>query len=731
MKSPRLLPVVTSLMLSAVAPAALADTEADGANPLLTESRLPLQYPPFDRIHNEHFLLALEAGMREQLAEIDAITANATAPDFDNTLVALEKSGKLLGRALTVFSNLNATNTNPEMQKVQQTVAPKLAAHRDAIFLNPALYQRVLAAAATDQARALDPESTQLLNRTLTQFRRAGAALDEAQKARLRELNTRLSTLTTQFQQNLRRATRDAAVVVDDAARLDGFSASQIASAAEAAKARGLDGQWLITLQNTTLQPGLQQLNDRALREKLYRASVGRAVSGATDNRPLVAEIVKLRAERAQLLGYPNHAAWVLEDETAGSTAAVNKMLAELTPPAVANARREAADIQALIDAQAKGAGRKTFKLEAWDWPYYAEQVRAQRYAFDDNAVRPYFEIGNVLEKGVFFAAEKLYGLHFKPRTDLPLYHPDIRVYDVIDRNGALLGLFIADYYARDSKQGGAWMNSYVTQSQLFGLKPVVANHLNVPKPSEGQPTLLSFDEVTTMFHEFGHALHGLFATAQYPSLSGTSVPRDFVEYPSQFNEMWASDPAVLANYARHWQTGAALDPTLIDKLLAAGRFNQGYETTEYLASATLDQHWHQLAAGTTPAADGIAAFEQAALKKAGLALDMVPPRYRSPYFAHVFSGGYSAGYYAYIWSDVLARDSESWMKAHGGLDRANGDFFRAKILSRGRSAEVLSLFRAFYGADPDPAPLLEHRGLVPPTGTETKRAKKAAASAR
>jgi len=727
MKSRHLLPVVTGLMLSACASPAHAEASVagtvDAANPLMQASPLPLQFPPFDQIRNEHFLPALEAGMRDQLVEIAAIVANPQAPNFDNTLVAMEKSGVLLDRALTVFSSLNATNTNPEMQKIQQTIAPQLAAHRDAIFLNAGLYQRVLAAAATDGAKTLDPESAQLLSRTLTQFRRAGAALGEAQKARLRELNAQLSTLTTQFQQNLRQATKDAAVVVDDAAQLDGFSASQITSAAEAAKARGLDGKWLITLQNTTLQPGLQQLKNRELREKLYRASVGRAVSGATDNRPVVAEIVKLRAERAQLLGYPNHAAWVLEDETAGSTAAVNKMLAELTPPAVANARREAADIQALIDAQAKAAGRKTFKLEAWDWPYYAEQVRAQRYAFDDDAVRPYFEIGNVLEKGVFFAAEKLYGLHFKPRTDLPLYHPDTKVYEVTDRDGSLLGLFIADYYARDSKQGGAWMNSYVTQSQLFGLKPVVANHLNVPKPSEGQPTLLSFDEVTTMFHEFGHALHGLFASAKYPSLSGTSVPRDFVEYPSQFNEMWASDPTVLANYARHWQTGAALDPTLVDKLLAAGRFNQGYETTEYLASAVLDQHWHQLSAGTTPDAAGVVAFEQAALKEAGLALGPVPPRYRSPYFAHVFSGGYAAGYYAYIWSDVLARDSESWMKAHGGLDRANGDFFRAKVLSRGRSTEVLSLFRAFYGADPDPVPLLESRGLVPPRKAKPKAA--------
>ncbi|WP_293370858.1 M3 family metallopeptidase [Nevskia sp.] len=705
----KLLPVVAGLALSTCASFAIADD----ANPLLAESRLPMQYPPFDRLQNAHFLPAIEAGIGEQAAEIKAIAANPAAPDFDNTVLAMEKSGRLLNRALTAFSNLNATHSNPEMQKVQQDVAPKLAAHRDAIFLDTALFARVQALHAKLDTLGLDPESAQLLKRSHAQFVRAGAGLNEAQKGQLRELNGRLSKLTTQFQQNLRQSTRDAAVVVDRLADLDGYSETQIAAAAEAAKARGLDGKWLITLQNTTLQPGLQQLKSRPMRERLYRASVARSTSGANDNRPVVAEIVKLRAERAKLLGYPNHAAWVLEDETAGSVAAVNKMLAELTPPAVANARAEAADIQALIDAQAKAGGTKPFTLAPWDWPFYAEQVRAARFDFDDSAVRPYFEIWNVLEKGVFFAAEKLYGIRFKQRTDLPLYHPDTRVYEVSDRDGSVLGLFTADFYARDSKQGGAWMNAYVTQSRLFGLKPVVANHLNVPKPSEGQPTLLSFDEVTTMFHEFGHAAHGLFADARYPSLSGTAVPRDFVEFPSQYNEMWARDPAVLANFARHHASGEPLPGALLDKVLAAARFNQGFKTTEYLASAVLDQHWHQLPAGKTPATDDVLAFEQAALKKAGLSLPMVDPRYHTQYFAHVFSGGYSAGYYAYIWSDVLARDTESWMKQHGGLERANGDFLRAKVLSRGRTADVLSLFRGFYGAEPDIGPLLENRGLV------------------
>ncbi len=704
-----LLPVAAGLALSTFAHMAAAED----ANPLLAESPLPLHYPPFDQIRNAHFQPAIEAGMRAERAEMQAIAANPETPSFDNTIVAMERAGVLLDRALTVFSNLNATNTNAEMQKVQQVLAPMLAAHRDAILLDPALFARVQAVYARRASLALDPESAQLLERSHSRFLRAGAALDETQKARLRVLNETLSSLTTQFQQNVRQATRDSALVVDRLADLEGFSASQIAAAAEAAKARGLDGQWLITLQNTSLQPGLQQLKSRAMRERLYRASVARASSGANDNRPVIADIVRLRAERAALLGYPNHAAWVLADETAGTTQAVDTMLATLTPPAVANARREADEIQALIDREEKAAGRKPFRLAPWDWPYYAEAVRAARYAFDDAEVRPYFEIWTVLEQGVFYAAEQLYGVRFKRRTDLPLYHPDIRTYDVIDRDGSVLGIFIADYYARDAKQGGAWMNAYVTASRLFGLKPVVANHLNVPKPSEGQPTLLSFDEVTTMFHEFGHALHGLFAASTYPSLSGTAVPRDFVEYPSQYNEMWARDPAVLAHVARHHQTGAPLPPALLDKVLAAARFNQGFKTTEYLASAVLDQRWHQLPAGRTPSAEGVMAFEQTALKQAGLQLPMIDPRYHSPFFSHVFSGGYSAGYYAYIWSDVLARDTESWMTRHGGLDRANGDFLRAKVLSRGRSADVLSLFQQFYGGPPNIEPLLKHRGLA------------------
>jgi peptidyl-dipeptidase Dcp len=711
---PLLLPLA-AMLTPAVATVAAVPV-ADGGNPLLVESTLPFQCPHFDRLRDRHFLPALEAGMREQQAEIEAIARLPAVADFDNTIVALERSGRLLHRALTTFSNLNATDASAAMQQVQQQIAPRLAEHRDAMLLDGCLWARVQAVHAAREQLALDAESAQLLARTHAHFVRAGAALADAPKARLRALNAELSTLTTRFQQNVRAATRDAALVVDSVAELDGLSASQLSAAAEAAKARGLDGKWLLTLQSTSLQPALAQLSSRALRERLYRASIGRATTGVHDNRPVIAAIVALRAERAQLLGHPHHAAWVVEDETAGTVEAVDRMLADLLPAAIASARREAAGIQALIDTQARAAGVEPFRLAPWDWQYYAERVRAAACAFDDADVRPYFEIWNVLERGVFFAAERLYGLSFRQRDDLPRYHPDIRVYDVVDRDGSALGLFIADYYARDSKQGGAWMNAYVSQSRLHGTRPVIANQLNVPKPGADEPTLLSFEEVTAMFHEFGHALHGLLSNVRYRSLAGTAVPRDFVEFPSQYNEMWARDATVLAHFARHHQTGAPLPRTLLARVLAATRFNQGQKITEYLASAVLDQRWHQLSAGRTPAANEVEHFEQQALAEAGLDLPAIAPRYRSTYFSHVFSGGYSAGYYAYLWSEVLARDTERWMQRHGGLDRANGDFLRAKILSRGRSGDVSAMFRSFHGGPSDIGPLLEHRGLQPAT---------------
>jgi peptidyl-dipeptidase Dcp len=681
-------------------------------NPFAAQSPLPLHYPPFDRIRDSDFRPAFEAGMAEQRDEIDAIAQNPADPTFDNTIVAIERSGRLLHRVRTVFFQLNDAHTSPERQQIQIELSPKLSAHRDAIHLDPALFARVRSLYERRASLGLDGESAQLLARTHTLFVRAGARLSDSDKATLQRINETLSTLMTRFEQNVLKGRRAAAVEVDDVRQLEGLSDSHIAAAAQAATARGLAGRWLIVLQNTTTQPVMSQLKDRALRERIHAASIARNIGGEFDNTAIVADLVRLRAQRAKLLGYANHAAYVLDDETAGTTAAVDRMLGDLAIPAMANAEREAAEIQALIDRQAAAADTEPFALAAWDWAFYAEQVRAERYAYDDAQVRPYFEIDHVLRDGVFHAARMLYGIEMRERFDLPVYAPDVRVFDVIDRDGSLLGLFIADLYARDSKSGGAWMNAYVTQSGLFGQKPVIANHQNIAKPMPGQPTLLTFTEVVTMFHEFGHGLHGLFSNVRYPSLAGTAVPRDFVEYPSQFNEMWARDPQVLANYARHHETGEPLPEALREKVLAATTFGQGYATTEYLASATLDQRWHQLAAGTTPDAGNVVAFEEDVLAKAGFRGAPVPPRYRSDYFSHVFAGGYSAGYYAYLWSEVLALDSEQWIKDHGGLRRENGERIRATVLSRGRSTDVLSLFRDLHGRDPEIAPLLAHRGL-------------------
>lgn len=707
-----------SILAVPAAPAVSAPLPA--ANPFAAASPLPLHYPPFDRIRDDDFAPAFEAGMAEQRAEVAAITARRDAPTFDDTIVALERSGQLLQRVRVTFDNLRAADTDPARQALQARLAPQLAAHRDVIELDPALFARIDALHARRDALGLDPESRQLLERTHARFVHAGARLSAADQARLRALNTRLSTLTTTFQQNVLTATQAAAVEVDDVRRLDGMSTSQVAAAAAAAKARGLEGRWLITMQNTTTQPVLSVLKDRDLRRRVFEASSRRNVEGPYDNRPVVAEIVRLRAERARLLGYPNHAAWVLADETAKTPDAVNRMLRDLTGPALANARNDAADIQREIDRDAAATHGASFRLEPWDWAYYAERVRVARYAFDEAAVRPYFELSRVLEDGVFYAAHRAYGIDFRERRDLPVYRPDVRVFDVVDRDGSPLAIFIADDYARDSKQGGAWMSAYVTQSGLFDERPVVANHLNIPKPPPGEPTLLTFDEVETLFHEFGHALHGMFSQVRYRSLAGTAVPRDFVEYPSQFNEMWARDPEVLAHYARHHETGRPMPRDLLDKVLAAASFDQGYATTEYLAAAVLDQRWHQIGPDDAPDAAGVEAFEANALQSAGFDFGPVPPRYHTAYFSHVFAGGYSAGYYAYLWSEVLARDTEHWMKTHGGLDRANGDFLRAKVLSRGRSADVSTLFRTFYGRDPELGPLLEHRGLATPASIAT-----------
>jgi len=661
---------------------------------------------------------AFEAGMEEQLREIAAIANNSAPPTFENTIVAMERSGALLTRVANVFFNLTASNTNPELEEIQSKMAPRLSAHSDAILLDAKLFARVKSLYERRHDLGLDPESLRLLERYYIQFVRAGANLSDEDKAKLRQLNEQISSLTTEFRQRVLKGDNASAVVVEDKAMLEGLTEAQIATAAEAAKARGLEGKWVITLLNTTQQPWLSQLKNRALRERIFKASIERGWSGEFATTGLVAQIVKLRAERAALLGYPNHAAYVLEDETAQTPAAVNEMLAKLVGPAVANARREAQEIQQLIDEQAKANGTEPFKLQPWDWDFYAEQVRKAKYAFEESDVRPYFEMERVLRDGVLFAAQELYGLSFKERKDLPTYHPDVRVFEVFDADGSQLGLFLVDWYARSNKRGGAWMNSFVEQSKLLGTKPVVVNNLNIPKPPAGQPTLLTFDEVTTAFHEFGHALHGLFSNVQYPRFSGTNVPRDFVEYLSQYNEMWATYPRVLANYAKHYQTGEPMPKELMEKVLAAGKFNQGYATTEYLAAALLDQAYHQLPPGKTPSEEEIAQFEANALKEAGVDFYAVPPRYRSTYFLHIFSSpiGYSAGYYAYIWSEVLARATEHWFKTNGGLKRENGDRLREKVLSRGFSADPMTLFRDFYGKDPDIEPLLEARGLMPST---------------
>jgi peptidyl-dipeptidase Dcp len=684
-------------------------------NPFARESTLPYQLPPLDKIRNEHFAPAIEAGMAEQRAEVDKIAKNPAAPSFENTIVALERSGQMLSRANTVFFNLSSSNTNPEIEKLQGEMAPRLSAHSDSIFLDAALFARVHELYEKRAALGRDPESLRLLERYHTLFVRAGAKLSDTQKAQLRKLNEQISSLTTAFRQNVLKGDNAGIVVVSDRAELDGLSPEQIAVAAEAAKSRGMEGKWVITLLNTTGQPPLAQLENRALRERIYQASINRGWSGELSTTALIADIVRLRAERAKLMGYANHAAYVLEDETALNADAVNKMLAQLAPPALANAKREAADMQRLIDAQAKANGTQPFELEPWDWDFYAEQVRAEKYAFDEAQVRPYFEMNRVLVDGVLYAAQRLHGITFKERKDLPTYQKDVRVFEVFNPDGSPLGLFLVDWYARSNKRGGAWMNSFVEQSKLMGTRPVVTNNLNIPKPPEGQPTLLTFDEVNTAFHEFGHALHGLFSNVQYPQFSGTSVPRDFVEYPSQYNEMWATEPSVLANYAKHHQTGAPMPKALMDKVLAARKFNQGFTTTEYLAAAMLDQAWHQLPAGKTPTEAQVARFEADALRAAGLDYEVIPPRYRSTYFLHIFSSptGYSAGYYAYIWSEVLARNTEHWFNTHGGLKRENGDLLRQKVLSKGFSADAMTIFRDFYGKAPEIGPLLEARGLT------------------
>ncbi len=682
-------------------------------NPLLKESTLDFHYPPFDKIKPVHFTPGYEQGMADHLREIEPIASNAEAPTFENTIVALEKTGDLLGRVDRIFSNLTGAHTNPDLQKIETDMAPKLAAHLDAIYLNGPLFKRVETLYNNREKLSLDDESKWLVERYYKDFVRAGAKLSDADKTKLKKMNSELAELQTKFSQNVLKEKNADVIVVDKREELDGLSPDAITAASAAAKEEKKEGKFVLALQNTSQQPPLTNLKNRALRERIMKTSIARnSHGGEWDTRNIVLRTAKLRAERAALLGYESHAAYQLEDQTAHDVATVNKLLAQMAPPAVANARKEAAEMQKVID-QEKG----NFQLAAWDWAYYSEKVRQARYAFDEAQIKPYFEFDHVLIDGVFFAATKLYGLTFKERKDLPVYHPDVRVFDVFDKDGSKLAIFLVDWYARPSKRGGAWMNAYVEQSQLLGVKPVVANHLNIPKPEAGQPTLLTYDEVRTAFHEFGHALHGMFSNVKYPRFSGTSVPRDFVEYPSQVNEMWMNWPEILQNYAKHYKTGEAMPKELLDKVMAAEKFNQGFKTTEYLAAALLDQAWHQMKPDEVPK-DALA-FEASALKKAGVDFAPVPPRYRTAYFSHAFAGGYSAGYYSYIWSEVLDADSVEWIKKNGGLTRKNGDHFRDTLLSRGGSQDAMKLFKNFTGGEPYIEPLLERRGLAAPVSGE------------
>jgi len=555
----------------------------------------------------------------------------------------------------------------------------------------------------------LDPESRRLLDRTHRDFVRSGARLGETEKTRLKALNAEIATLQTSFAQNVLKETNASAVVVDRREELAGLTPAEIATAAAAAKAAGQEGKFALRLINTSGQPPLGSLENRAVRERLHQSSLARGSRGGEfDNRAVITRLARLRAERAALLGYPNHAAYQLEEQTAGNVTAVNKLLSDLAPAAVANARREAADMQRLLEREQPGAA-----LAAWDWDFYTEKVRRERYAFDEAQLKPYLEMDRVLRDGVFFAATRLFGITFRERRDLPVYEPTVRVFDVFEADGTPLAIFLADLYARPSKRGGAWMNSYVDQSGLLGTRPVVANHMNIPRPPDGEPTLLTFDEVNTLFHEFGHALHGMFSAVRYPRFAGTRVPRDFVEFPSQVNEMWMTWPEVLRHYARHHRTGEPMPKELVEKVLAARKFNQGFATTEYLAASLLDQAWHQLDARQVPAAEGALEFEATTLRRAGVDFAPVPPRYRSTYFSHIFTSGYSAGYYSYLWSEVLDADTVEWFKANGGLTRENGDRFRRMLLSRGGSTDAMELYRGFRGGDPDVKHLLERRGLA------------------
>ncbi|RDS79440.1 peptidyl-dipeptidase Dcp [Dyella monticola] len=706
---------------SASAPAKAATTataEAPMSNPFFTASTLPYQAPPFDKIKDGDYQPAIEEGMKQQLDEVDKIANNPEPATFENTYVALEKTGVLLNRVMAVFNAVTSANTDDALQKVQEDEAPKLAAHEDAIHLNSKLFARIQAVYDQRDSLKLDPESQRLIDVVYRQFVMAGAKLSDTDKAKLKDYNKEEASLEAQFNNKLLAAAKDGALVVDDKSKLAGLSDEDIAAAAQAAKDRHLDGKWVLTLQNTTQQPELQDLTDRDTRKALFEASWMRAEKGdANDTRDTISRIAQLRAQEAKLLGFPNYAAWTLQDQMAKTPETVMSFMGKLAPAAVARAKLEAADIQKQIDNDQAALKQPTFKLEPWDWEHYAEEVRKAKYDLDESQIKPYFELDNVLQNGVFYAANQLYGLTFKERKDIPVYNPDVRVFEVFDKDGKSIALAYFDYFKRDNKNGGAWMDNFVQQSKLLGTKPVIYNVANFTKPAPGQPALLSTDDVVTMFHEFGHGLHGIFADEQYPTLSGTQTARDFVEFPSQFNEHWAFDPKVFAHYAKNYKTGEPMPQELVDKLKKAQLFNKGYDMTELVSAAMLDMNWHTLSADQSK--QDVDAFEAAALKKDGTDLSYVPPRYRSSYFLHIWSNGYAAGYYAYLWTQMLADDAFENFKDHGGLTRENGDHFRAMILSRGNTEELAKLYKDWRGSDPSLEPMLIDRGLKQQTPTK------------
>lgn len=679
-------------------------------NPLLSKSPLFLEAPVFSDIKVEHYKPAFEVGMAEQKKEIEAIANSTEKPTFDNTLVAMERTGETLKRVAAIFFNLTNSHTSPELQAVEEEIAPILSSHFDDINLNKKLFARIQAIWNDRNILELNEEQKRLLEEQYQSFVRAGAMLDDAAQQRVRQINEEMSKLTTQFQNNLLAATKERAVIVDDVKQLDGMSDAEIAAAAEAAKQKGQEGKYLISITNTTRQPILTSLKNRELRKKVWEASAYRAMgqNGGVDNRPLVIKLAKLRAEKATLLGFASHAEYALQNQMAKKPEAAFKMLSDLVPQVLAKAKAESKEIQEFMNADGVAGD-----VQPWDWEYYAEKVRKAKYDFDESLIKPYFELDSVLKNGVFYTFGRLYNVSFRERTDLPVYCEGVRVFDVLNKDGSVIGVFYADYIERDSKRGGAWMDSFVNQSRLLGQKPVVVNVMNISKAAPGEPVLMSLDQVQTMFHELGHGVHGLFSKVEYPTLSGTSVPRDFVEFPSTVHEDWAIDPVVLKNYARHYKTGETIPQEMLERAIAASKFNKGFDTLEYLSAALLDLGWHSMKADDVPTSpEDVEKTEAALLAKYGVNFAPVPPRYRTQYFAHVWSGGYSAGYYAYLWSEVLAADAFAYMATQGGLESNSGMEFREKILSRGATREVMQQYRDFRGSDPKVEALLERRGL-------------------